>query len=156
MEPVEAEIEEKLYSGDQAEAPFLDPEIPAEVRLSVKHLQQDGATRRHQRDMGHALTTGLEALETGLEALERASGRLLRAAEAMEDGPAKEGILESHREMTQAATTPLGHALRLIVSQFNKIGQNRRANIASGTPDRILAEQIKIIPWASTVCSPLA
>ena len=74
----------------------------------------------------------------------------------MEDGPAKEGILESHREMTQAATHPLGHALRLMALQFNEIGQKRRANIASGTPGRILAEQIKVIPWALTVYSPLA
>ena len=95
-------------------------------------------------------------LTTGLEDLERASVRLLRATEAMEDGPPKEGILESHREMTQAAAHPLGHAFRLMVSQINEIGQNRRANIASGTPDRILAEKIKVIPWALTVCSPLA
>ena len=74
----------------------------------------------------------------------------------MEDGPPKEGILESHREMTQAAAHPLGHAFRLMVSQINGLGQKRRANIASGTPDRILAEKIKVIPWALTVCSPLA
>ena len=48
--------------------------------------------RKHQRDMGLAA----HALTTGLEDLERASVRLLRATEAMEDGPAKEGILESH------------------------------------------------------------
>ena len=65
--------------------------------------------RRHQRDMGLAA----HAHTTGLEDLERASVHLLRVTEAMEDGPAKEGILESHREMTQAATHPLGHALRL-------------------------------------------
>ena len=90
MDPVRAEIVDKLSSGDQAAAPFLDPEPPVEVRLSVKHLQQDDATRIHQRDMwlaAHALTTSFEDLE-------RASVRLLRATEAMEDGPAKEGILE--------------------------------------------------------------
>ena len=144
MDPVRAEIVEKLYSGDQAVAPFLDPEPPVDVRLSMKHLQQDGATRRHQKDLGLAA----HALTTGLEDLERPSVRLLRATEAMEDGPANEGILESHREVTQAATHPLGHAIRLMASQFNEIG--------SGTPDRILAEQIKVIPWASTVCSLLA
>ena len=48
MDPVRADIVKKLYSGDQAAAPFLDPEPPVEVRLSVKHLQQDGAMRRHQ------------------------------------------------------------------------------------------------------------
>ena len=117
MDPVRAEIVGKLYSGDQAAAPYLDPEPPVEVRLSMKHLQQNGATRRHQRDMGLAA----HALTTGLEDLERASVRLLRVIEAMEDGPAKEGILESHREMTQAATHPLGHALRLMASQFNEI-----------------------------------
>ena len=65
MDPVRADIVENLYSGDQAAAPFLDPEPPVEVRLSVKH-QQDSAMRKHQRDMGlaaHALTTGLEDLK---------------------------------------------------------------------------------------------
>ena len=75
MDPVRADIVEKLYSGDQAAAPFLDPQPPVEVRLSVKHLQQDGAMRRHQRDMGLAA----HALTTGLEELERASVCLLRA-----------------------------------------------------------------------------
>ena len=90
MDPVRAEIVEKLYSGDQAAAPSLHPEPPVEVRLSVKHLQQDGATRKQQRDMGLAA----HALTTCLEDLERASVRLLRATVAMEDGPAKKGILE--------------------------------------------------------------
>ena len=55
----------------------------------MNHLQQDGAMRKHQRDMGLAA----HALATGLEDLERASVCLMRATEAMEDGPDKEGIL---------------------------------------------------------------
>ena len=82
--------------------PFLDAKPPVEVRLSMKHLQQDGAMRKHQRDMGlsaHALTTGLEDLE-------RASVCLMRATEAMEDGPDKEGILVTQKDDPGGDSSP--------------------------------------------------
>ena len=83
MDPVRADIVGNLYSGDQAAAPFLDPEPPVEVRLSVKHLQQDSAMRKHQRDMGLAA----HALTTGLEDLKRTSVRLLRATDCQGGHP---------------------------------------------------------------------
>ena len=142
MEPVRVEIVERLYSGDVRAKPFLDPEPPMEVQMTAKQQLADGALRKQQRDMGliaHALTTGLEDLE-------RASNHLMRACDDMFDEDAKNRVLEAHKEMTQAATHPLGHALRLLASRFNDLSQKRRNHLAGSTADKVLAQQIKQTP----------
>ena len=64
----------------------------------------------------------------------------------MEDGPTKDRVKEAQREMTQAATHPLGHALRILGSRFNDLGHKRRSNLAASTNDRVLAQHIKQTP----------
>ena len=64
----------------------------------------------------------------------------------MEDGPKKDRVREAHKEMTQAATHPLGHALRLLGSRFNDLGHRRRSNLAGSMSDRVLAQHIKQPP----------
>ena len=58
----------------------------------------------------------------------------------------KDRLLQAHREVTQASTHPLGHALRIIASKFNDIANQRRAALASTTNDQVLAQQIRATP----------
>ena len=98
-------------------------------------FETDRAFRGQQRDMGliaHALLTGLKDLE-------RASVHLQRATEDLEEGPAKDRVMEAHKEMSQAATHPSGHTLRLLGTKFNDLGHKRRNHLASSTAERMLS-----------------
>ena len=59
-------------------------------------------------------------MSQGLEHLERAWVHLQGASEDLEEVLAKDRVLEAHKEMSQAATRPLGHALRLLGARFNE------------------------------------
>ena len=98
--------------------------------------------RRRQKDLGiiaHALTTGLDDLEG-------ASKHLLSAVDDLEEGPIKDRILEAHREVTQASTHPLGHALRILASKYNDVANQRRIALAMTSSDRVLSQLIKTTP----------
>ena len=136
------DILEKIYSGDPAAKPFLDQEIPVEVPTTLRCQTADMVLRRQQRELGliaHALTTGLNDLEG-------ASTHFLSAVEEIGEGPVRERLLQAHREMTQASTHPLGHALRMLVSRFNDAANKRRQNLALSISDKMLAQQIRAAP----------
>ena len=98
--------------------------------------------RRQQKDLG--LIT--HALATGLNDLEGASTYFLSAVEEIEEGSVRERLLHAHREMTQASTHPLEHALRMLGSRFNDLANKRRQNLALSMSDKMLAQQIKTTP----------
>ena len=107
----------------------------------LKQRQSGGVFLRQQRDrdlVGHDLSTGLEDLE-------KASVHLQRASEDLEEGPGKDRVLETHKEMSQAATHPLGHTLRLLGARFNDVGHKRMNHLASSTADRTLSHYILYI-----------
>ena len=136
------DILEKIYSGDPAAKPFLDQEIPVEVPTTLRCQTADMVLRRQQRELGligHALTTGLNDLEG-------ASTHFLSAVEEIGEGPVRERLLQAHREMTQASTHPLGHALRMLRSRFNDAANKRRRNLALSISDKMLAQQIRAAP----------
>ena len=118
---------------------------PTSTRLELWHQVRGDRTLEFvkvdvvERLVAHALTNALEDLEC-------ASNHLMGAFYKMEDGPTKDRVRETHREMTQAATHPLGHALRLLGSRFNDLGHRRRSNLAGSTSDRVLAQHIKQTP----------
>ena len=139
---IKSDIVEKIYASDPAAKPFIDSEAPMEIPTSSRFQAADGLLRRTQRDMGviaHALTTGLDDLEG-------AANHLISATNELEEGPVKDRLLQAHREVTQASTHPLGHALRIIASKFNDIANQRRAALASTTNDQVLAQQIRATP----------
>ena len=134
---------------------FLDPETPLEVQMSTKQQLAGGALFKHQRDMvAHALTTGLKDLE-------RASN-LVGAFDDMEDRPTQDRVREAHREMTEAATHPLGHALRLLGSRLNDMGHRRRSNLADsskhrwdliGSSNHLFSQPLMpVLPYVSRIC----
>ena len=47
--------------------------------------------------------------------------------------------------MSQAATHPLGHALRLLGARFNDLGHKRKNHLASSTADMTLSHYIRYI-----------
>ena len=51
METIHTDIVERLYSGHLDTKPFLDPEPPVEVQVSLKQSHACGVFRRQQRDM---------------------------------------------------------------------------------------------------------
>ena len=113
---INSDIAEKIYASDPAAKPFIDSEAPMEISTS-RFQAADGLLRRRQRDMGvivHALTTGLDDLEG-------AANHLISATNELEEGPVKDRLLQAHREVTQASTHPLDHALRIIAFKFNDI-----------------------------------
>ena len=136
------DILDKIYSGDPAAKPFLDQEVPLEIPTSTKFQVTDLAMRKQQRDMGlvaHAITTGLEDLEG-------ASAHLLSTVEEMTDGPVKDRLMQAHREVTQASTHPLGHALRLLGSKFNDLASKRKNLLSLTVQDKMLGQQIRSTP----------
>ena len=84
--------------------------------------------------------------ELGLIDLEGASTHFLSAVEEIGEGPVRERLLQAHREMTQASTHPLGHALRMLGSRFNDGANKRRQNLALSISDKMLAQQIRAAP----------
>ena len=106
METIRTDIVTRLCSGHPDAKPFLDPETPVEVHMSLKQSQAGVIPRRQQRDM--ALVA--HALSTGLEDSDKALVHFLQTSEDLEEGLAK----RCHKEMSQAATHPLGHGLRLL------------------------------------------
>ena len=84
METIHTDIVERLYSGHLDTKPFLDPEPPVEVQVSLKQSHACGVFRRQQRDMvllAHALSTGSKDLK-------RASVHIQQASEDLEEDPA--------------------------------------------------------------------
>ena len=143
MDPsIKTDMVERIYSGDPAAKPFLDAEAPMEIPTNTRFQAADATLRRRQKDLGiiaHALTTGLDDLEG-------ASKHLLSAVDDLEEGPIKDRILEAHREVTQASTHPLGHALRILASKFNDVAKQRRTALETTSLDRVLSQLIKTTP----------
>ena len=73
-----------------------------------------------------------------------AANHLISATNELEEGPVKDRLLQAQREVTQASTHPLGHALCII-------------DLASTTNDQVLAQQIRATPlgFDSLLASPL-
>ena len=114
----------------------MGAEAPMEIPTNTRFQAADATLRRRQKDLGiiaHALTTGLDDLEG-------ASKHLLSAVDDLEEGPIKDRILEAHREVTQASTHPLGHALRILASKFNDVANQRRTALATTSSDRVLSQ----------------
>ena len=133
---------ERIYSGDPAAKPFPDAEAPMEIPTNTKFQVADATLRRRQKDLGiiaHAHTTRLDDLEG-------ASKYLLSAVNDLEEGPVKDRIMEAHREVTQASTHFLGHALRIPASKFNDVANQRRTALAMTSSDRVLSQLIKTTP----------
>ena len=51
--------------------------------------------------------------------------------------------MAAHREVTQASTHPLGHALRILASKFNDVANHRRTALAMSSSDRVLSQLVK-------------
>ena len=82
METIRTDIVERFYSGLPDAKPFLDPEPPVVVQMSLRRSQAGGVFRRQQSDMAVVA----HALSTGLKDLERASVHIQRASEDLEEG----------------------------------------------------------------------
>ena len=143
MDPsIKTDMVERIYSGEPAAKPFLDAEAPMEIPTNTRFQAADATLRQRQKDLGiiaHALTTGLDDLEG-------ASKHLLLAVDDLEEGPIKDRILEAHREVTQASTHPLGHALRILASKFNDVANQMKTALAMTSSDRVLLQLIKTTP----------
>ena len=140
---IKSDILEKISASDPAAKPIIDSEAPMEIPKSSRFQATDSLLRRGQRDMGvivHALTTGLDDLEG-------AANDLISETDKLEEGPVKDRLLQAHKEVTQAFTHPLGHALRIIASKLNDIANQRRAALTSTTNDQVpMAQQIRATP----------
>ena len=112
------------------------------MEIPTRFQAADATLRQRQKDFGiiaHALTTGLDDLEG-------ASKHLLSAVDDLEEGPIKDRILEAHREVTQASTHPLGHALRILASKYNDVANQKRTALAMTSSDSVLSQLIKTTP----------
>ena len=118
---------------------FLDPEPLVEVQMSLKQSHAGGVFRRQQRDMDLVA----HGMSQGLEDLERAWVHLQGASEDLEEVLAKDRVLEAHKEMSQAVTHPLGHALRLLGARFNDLENKKRNHLAFSTANRTLSHYIR-------------
>ena len=54
--------------------------------------------------------------------------------------------MQAHREVTQASTHPLGHALRLLGDKFNDSASKRENFLSLAVQDNMLGQQIRSTP----------
>ena len=118
METIHTDIVEWLYSGHPDNKTFLNPGPPdVVVQMSLKQSRWCiTATAERYGPSGPCSVDRTQRLRESF-------GHLQQDSENLEEGPIKDRVLDAHKEMSQAATHPLGHALLLLGARFNDLGQ---------------------------------
>ena len=142
MLPVKASVLEKMYVEGTGSEAFRAPKVPH--CLSLGNRAQDDNNRLSSRQkkigaVGHSVVKGLALLNQTAKDLHQVPI----------EAESKAAILPLISKLKEEVAQPLGHALRMLASEFNELGFRRRHICIDSVKDAQAKSDLKDIPMTS-------